>query len=134
MKIVNKKIVFEDERGNIIDILENEVIEYVTIITSKKGAVRGNHYHKESVQYTFVLKGNLQLLTRMPGEEVRTTLLRPGDLAFSPPLEIHTLVATEDSELLILTRGPRGGNNYEKDTFRLTESLTLNPASDSLKR
>ena len=130
MKIISKKIVFEDERGNIIDILENEVIEYVTMITSKKGAVRGNHYHKESVQYTFVLKGSLQLLTRMPGEEVRTTLLRTGDLAFSPPLEIHTLVAAEDSELLILTRGPRGGNNYEKDTFRLTESLTLNPSPD----
>lgn len=130
MKVVSKKSVFEDERGNIIDILEDEVIEYVTIITSKKGAVRGDHYHKESVQYTFVLKGSLQLLTQMPGEEVRTTLLSTGDLGFSPPMEKHTLVAIEDSKLLILTRGPRGGNNYEKDTFRLAKSLTLNPALD----
>lgn len=130
MKVVSKKSVFEDERGNIIDILEGEVIEYVTIITSKKGAIRGNHYHKESIQYTFVLKGSLQILTQMPGEEARTTLLRTGDLVFSPPMEKHTLVAIEDSELLILTRGPRGGNNYEKDTFRLAKSLTLSPGSD----
>ena len=47
MKVIHKKSVFEDARGQIIDILENEPIECVTIISSKKGMVRGNHYHKD---------------------------------------------------------------------------------------
>jgi len=123
MKVVSKKIAIEDERGRITDVLENETIEHVTLISSKKGAIRGNHYHKESVQYTFVLKGSLKLLTQMPGGEVETAIIGPGDLAFTPPMEKHALVALEDSEFLILTRGPRGGQNYEKDTYRLTKSL-----------
>lgn len=123
MEVVNKKSVFEDERGQITDILENEIIEYVTIISSKKGTIRGDHYHKESVQYIFVLNGSLKFLTQMPGEEIKTTLLKPGDLVLNPPMEKHALIAIEDSEFLVLTRGPRGGGNYEKDTYRLTESL-----------
>lgn len=125
MKIVRKNCVFEDKRGKIIDILENEIIEYVTLISSKKGTIRGNHYHKESVQYTFVLKGSLKLLTQTSGEKIEMRVIKPGDLVFTPPMEKHALIALEDSEILVLTRGPRGGENYEKDTFRLKESKSL---------
>ena len=123
MKVISIKPAFEDGRGQITDILENEIIEYATIISSKKGAVRGNHYHKESVQYTFVLKGSLKLITQMGDGKTETTFINSGDLVFTPPMEKHTLVALEDSEFLVLTRGPRGGGNYEKDTYRLTERL-----------
>lgn len=125
MKIVRKNCVFEDKRGKIIDILENEIIEYITLISSKKGTIRGNHYHKESVQYTFVLKGSLKLLTQTSGEKIEMRVIKPGDLVFTPPMEKHALIALEDSEILVLTRGPRGGENYEKDTFRLKESKSL---------
>jgi len=130
MKVVHKKSAFEDERGQILDILEDEIIDSVTLISSKKGAIRGNHYHKESVQYTFVLKGRLKLVTEMPGEEIRTTVIRAGDLVFTPPMEKHALVAEEDSEFLVLTRGPRGGENYEKDTYRLAKSLVSDEEPD----
>jgi len=123
VKVVHKEIVFEDKRGQITDILENEIIDSVTIISSKKGAVRGNHYHKESVQYVFILKGRLRLFTRAPGEDIKSTIVEVGDLALTPPLEEHTLVALEDSEFIALTRGPRGGKNYEKDTYRLAQNL-----------
>jgi len=124
MKITHKKSVFEDERGQIIDILEKEIIEYVTLISSKKGSVRGNHYHKESTQYLFVLKGSLKLLTQIPREKIESVLIKSGDLVFTPPMEAHTFIALEDSEFLVFTRGPRGGRNYEKDTYRLKKSLT----------
>jgi oxalate decarboxylase/phosphoglucose isomerase-like protein (cupin superfamily) len=137
MEVINKKCVFKDERGKIVDILEKEVIEYVTLISSKKGAVRGNHYHKESVQYTFVLKGSLKLLTQMPREEVKIMIIKSGDLVLTPPMEKHTLIALVDSEFLVFTRGPRGGKNYEKDTYRLTEKLTdleINFYNNNIKR
>jgi len=35
----------------------------------------------------------------------------------------HTLVAVEDSKFVVLTGGPSGEGSYEKDTYRLTESL-----------
>ena len=55
----------------------------------------------------------------MPGEEVELQILEDGDMMESPPLERHALHALEDSVLLIITRGPRGGKNYEDDTFRV---------------
>ena len=34
-------------------------------------------------------------------------------------MERHAFQAIEDTTFLVLTRGPRGGENYETDTFRL---------------
>ena len=120
MKIIKIRSAFEDERGRIVDILENEIIEHVNLISFKKGAIRGNHYHKKSAHYNFVLSGALKLLTKAPGQSLKTRVVAVGDLVFISPKERHTLIAVEDSEVLVLTRGPRGGKNYEKDTYRLS--------------
>ncbi len=110
---------FEDERGAITDILRQESINYVTVITSKKGALRGNHVHKETVQYVYVMEGKLKALSQMSGEPVSTAVLGKGDLIVNVPLESHAFEALEDTTFLVFTRGPRGGENYEDDTFRL---------------
>jgi len=123
MSVIHKKCVFQDARGRIIDVLEKEVIEYITIITSKKGAVRGNHYHKKSIQYAYILSGKIKLVTQMPGKKIKKKIIKPGDLVINIPTERHTLVALEDSEFIVLTRGPRGGGNYENDTYRLEKKL-----------
>jgi quercetin dioxygenase-like cupin family protein len=114
---------FEDERGAIADILRQEPIDYFTVITSKKGALRGNHVHKETVQYVYVMDGRLKALSQMPGEPVRTAVLGKGDLIVNMPQEGHAFEALEDTTFLVLTRGPRGGENYEDDTFRLETPL-----------
>lgn len=126
MRVIKIKSVVEDERGKIMDILTNEPIEHVNIISFKKGAVRGNHYHKESAHYNYVLKGNLKVLTKLTRGKIQTRTLTPGELFFISPMERHTLIALEEAEILVFTRGPRGGENYEKDTYRLSpeESLT----------
>jgi quercetin dioxygenase-like cupin family protein len=119
--MIVKKITtaFEDDRGKIIDILQHVPVDSVTIITCNKDSIRANHYHKESVQYSYVLSGQMLAYSQMPGEEVESQILEDGDMMESPPLERHALHALEDSVLLIITRGPRGGKNYEDDTFRV---------------
>ncbi len=124
MELKKIKISFKDHRGEISDILEKTEIDSATLITSKKGAVRGNHYHKESAQYAYIISGKMRLLTQMAGEELIETTLESGDLAYTPPQERHAFIALEDSVFLALTKGPRGGRNYEADTYRLTEKLT----------
>lgn len=116
---------FKDHRGEITDIFSKEPVEHVTLITSKKGAVRANHYHKETVQFNYVISGYLQLLTQNPGKKVQSTILEAGDLAVTPAGESHALIALEDSVFMVFTRGPRGGEDYEQDTFRLTAPLKL---------
>lgn len=120
MKIEHKKINFKDKRGTITDIFTNSPKDHATIIFSKKGAVRGNHYHKKSTQYTFVVSGQLTMLSQKVGQErVYRHVLKPNDLMIHKPLESHTLIADKDTIFLAFADGLRGGRNYEKDTFRL---------------
>ncbi len=123
MKLSKIQVSYRDERGEITDILERIETDCATIITFRKGARRGDHYHKESVQYTYVTRGSLEVLTGMPGGAIKKAVIRPGDLVYNPQLERHAFIALEDSEILVLTRGPRGGKHYEDDTFRLEEKL-----------
>jgi len=123
MHVQTIKPSFSDDRGHIIDILKQSVVEYATLITSKKGAVRANHYHKETFQYVYLLSGRMRVVAQMPDGRPTEVVLQAGDLIVNVPLERHAFEAMEDSTMLVLTRGPRGGDDYEKDTFRLDVPL-----------
>lgn len=125
MKIIKSKIDHSDDRGIISDLIENEQLNAVTKITIKKGAVRGNHYHKNTWQWNYVVSGVMKLVTRMDGGMPLETFLNAGDLALTVPNEEHALVAVEDCEVLVFTKGPRGGKEYESDTYRLLEPLAI---------
>jgi len=112
-------ISFQDDRGEIIDMIENENINAVTLITFKKGAIRANHFHKETTQWNYVISGKINIATQMPDEKIVETIMNVGDFVETVPNEKHSLKAFEDSTLLVLTKGPRGGKEYETDTFRL---------------
>jgi mannose-6-phosphate isomerase-like protein (cupin superfamily) len=114
---------FQDSRGEIIDVLKKAPIDYVTIIRTRKNAVRGNHYHKETSQYLYVLQGKIRVVSQMPDGPVHDVVLVAGDLILNVPLERHALESLEDSVCLVMTRGPRGGEDYEKDTYRLEKPL-----------
>ena len=126
MKKIDYQVAFRDHRGEISDLIENETINASTRITIKKGAVRGNHYHKATWQWNYVVAGKMKLVTRMPNEERHEVLLSAGDLAVTEPYEHHALVGVEDCDVLVFTKGPRGGKEYETDTFRLEKPLTSN--------
>ena len=110
---------YEDDRGAITDLMNGVELRHVAVITSNAGSLRGNHYHLEAGQYTYVIKGEIELLYRDPGCEVISALLRPGDLAFCPPLTEHAIRFIVDSEILALTTVARDNGGYETDTVRL---------------
>lgn len=107
---------FEDHRGVIQDVVDN--IDAVTRITTVAGAVRGNHLHRETTQWTLLLSGSLIMASG-----ARKTLMRPGEVVKHEPGVPHAWKAVTDSECLVFTRGPRSGENYETDTIRLEEPL-----------
>jgi len=123
MKKINLKIAFKDKRGIIVDLIENEKINSITMITLKKGAVRGNHYHKKTWQWNYIISGKMRLFAKMGNSKIKKLLLKPGDLALTVPNEKHALVGIEECKTLVFTKGPRGGKNYESDTFRLLKPL-----------
>ena len=122
MKLIRTKAAFTDARASITDILDGVPLNAVTIITNTKGAVRANHYHKKTVQYTYVLSGRIRYASK--GKSGRkSAIMKPGDLAISPPGESHATLALTDATFLALAHGLRHGREYEKDTFRLAEPL-----------
>lgn len=123
MEIIPLKPAFEDERGAITDLIGDDTINAVTLITFTKGAVRANHYHEHTIQWNYVLSGEVLLATQFPGGERQERVLKKGDFAVTREQERHALQGITDAEVLILTKGPRAGSEYENDTFRLTEPL-----------
>lgn len=112
---------FSDERGVITDILSGEM-RNLGIITSKKGAVRGNHYHKAQIQYTYILKGRLEMTTkdlREPDSVPKTAIISEGELITHPAMVAHTYKALEDTVFLAITTKGRDKGGYEDDTFRI---------------
>jgi len=124
MNVKRKKPIFKDARGIITDILERISVDSITVLSSKKGAVRGNHYHKKTTQYGYVLEGKFMLYTQDVGKKVKQKIVKKGDLVTTPPMERHAFVALEDSILLACCKGPRAGENYEDDTFHLEKPIS----------
>jgi quercetin dioxygenase-like cupin family protein len=130
MNKIKPVVAFRDDRGEIIDMIENADINSVTLVTFKKDAVRGNHHHKLTTQWNYLLSGRILLRTQNPSELVVDTIMSKGDFIVSVPHERHALQALEDSELLVFTQGPRGGKEYETDTFR-DEIPLIKPAHNT---
>jgi quercetin dioxygenase-like cupin family protein len=123
MEIIKLIPAFTDARGSIIDLIGDDTINAVTVITFAKGAVRANHFHKKTIQWNYVISGEILLATQTPGQERVERILRKGDFVATRENESHALQGITESEVLILTKGPRAGPQYEDDTYRLEVPL-----------
>ena len=106
-----------DSRGLIMNVFEGPV-EHVALITSKKGSVRGNHYHKEDRQYIYLMSGAFEshsIDVRDPATR-QVLNVHPGDLVHTPPFIAHAQKFTEDSAFLALSTRQRESGKYEDDT------------------
>jgi dTDP-4-dehydrorhamnose 3,5-epimerase-like enzyme len=127
--IKKKKINQKDKRGYILDIFINNPKDHCTLVTFNKSSIRGNHYHKKSVQYSFILEGKfLMIISRVDkkgqliGKKVKK-IVKQNDLIIHKPFHAHAFKAKIRSKMLAFVDGIRGGKNYEKDTFRLEKKL-----------
>ena len=109
---------FEDERGVIEDLITRR-IDAITEITTKAGAVRGNHVHEHTTQWAYVVSGKMWFVSRGTDGTDTARQCGPGELVKEPPGVPHAWRAVEDTTVLVFTRGPRSGQNYESDTIRL---------------
>lgn len=107
----------KDARGIIEDLVVGEN-SAVTKVTFKKGAVRGNHYHKKTVQIDLIVHGKLKVYS-----DWGTATLKAGDIIEHPKRSPHAYKALEDSILVTICSGPRKGEDYADDTYKLETPL-----------
>ncbi|PYO09563.1 MAG: hypothetical protein DMD30_05500 [Gemmatimonadetes bacterium] len=118
-----------DERGAIQSIV-NFPMKNLSIISSKKGSVRSNHYHVTDWHYMYVLKGSFDYYYRPTGsaEQPSVTRVKAGEMIFTPPMEDHATVFLDDTEMLVVSRNPRDQESYESDVRRV---VLIDPAEVS---
>lgn len=121
--VIIKKLtpVFRDARGDIFDLIEDE-IHHVGFITFRKGVVRANHYHKRSTQYSYVVEGKIELTTKdakNPKAKAKKTIMGKGVLAMIPPYIIHSYRALTPASIIDCTTESRKADGYESDTVRV---------------
>jgi len=111
---------FVDSRGAIQPLVD-ATMQSALIITSKKGTVRANHYHKTDWHYCYVLSGSIEYYHRPQGSKAKPerVLIKTGHLFFTPPLVEHTMVFPEDTTFLTLSHNKRDQKTYEEDLVRV---------------
>lgn len=109
-----------DARGSIQCLVETPM-KSALIISSKKGSVRANHYHKSDWHYCYVMSGSIDYYYRSVGsaEKPKHVLIKQGQLFFTPPLLEHAMKFPEDTVFLTLSRNPRNPKAYEDDVVRV---------------
>lgn len=111
--------VHKDFRGTIFSIV-NETCNNVSIIETKAGSIRSNHYHKKDWHYMLVLEGNLEYFyySNVSKKVIFINVL-PGQIIFTPNLEIHATYFPNNSKMVVVSRFLRDSVTYESDTVRL---------------
>ena len=111
---------FVDARGQILNLLDLNVGS-VSLITSVKGAVRANHYHKTDWHYCFMQKGAMDYYFRPVGSKEPATMIRveEGQMVYTPSNEEHAMVFTSDAAMWCFAGNPRTSADYESDTVRV---------------
>lgn len=111
---------YMDERGIISDIL-NEPINHAGLITTEKDSIRANHYHKKSIQYSYILSGKFEVLLAKPNNlnEIKKVILNPGELITIPSNVIHRFKAIERAVMFDMISESRDGEGYEDDVVRV---------------
>ncbi len=120
--VIIKKIdpIYHDDRGVIIDIL-NESVNHIGLIKTKKGNVRAKHYHKKSVQYNYILSGKFEVILAKSDNlrEFEKVLVNSGEMIIINPYIVHVFTALEDSDMIDIISLSREGTGYEDDVVRI---------------
>ncbi len=111
---------FVDGRGEIQPLVDM-LMKSAVMISSKKGSLRANHYHRTDWHFCYVVEGCIEYLHRPTGSEAEPEVLmvRKGQMVFTPPMVDHGMRFPEDTVFLTLSRNPRDQASYEADVVRI---------------
>lgn len=119
--IINQENLHRDKRGDIWKIMSINGFKTYLRITTEKGEVRGQHFHKRDFHACFLESGKLKYTERLTStDEMKSWIIVPGQTVLTPPLIDHAFEALEDSVMYTYsTEEERSHENYEKDTVRI---------------
>jgi quercetin dioxygenase-like cupin family protein len=93
----------------------------IQIITSKKGSIRSNHYHKRGGHLLYVLSGRMRYVEQddVDGGELSERIVEAGESVFTGPMKPHVTEFLEDSVLVCAATANRADGAYADDLVRV---------------
>jgi dTDP-4-dehydrorhamnose 3,5-epimerase-like enzyme len=123
--IVSASHTHEDERGKIENFLARPLGSYA-VISSKKGTVRAEHWHKADWHFCHVVRGQILYFERPVGSDMLPAMTRvtEGQMFFTGPNVEHSMLFVEDTVFTCMGKLTREQDSYEHDLVRLEKRLT----------
>lgn len=91
---------FNDDRGMLVQLVRNGWNQ-INYIYSKKGVIRGNHYHKFNVEAFFVISGKFNLvLQSLDGNKQEEVTMTNSKFFKIYPNILHSFEFLEDTLLI----------------------------------
>lgn len=111
---------FADGRGVIQNLMFGD-FSSAAMITSARGTVRANHYHKTDWHFSYVVSGRVVYLERPVGASSHpsTREFRRGEMFFTPPNVEHAMVFADETTFLTFAKNVRSHENHEEDVVRV---------------
>ena len=97
MIVLEKDSIHEDGRRRITQLLTAS-IKQVNVYDAKKGSSLGNHYHKETVEYFYIIRGKVIYNN--------SRIFDSGELFAVYPEEVHTIECLEDTKFMTFLSRP----------------------------
>lgn len=95
--IIKPDFLFEDNRGSLVQLVHDNFKQF-NIIKSKKGVIRGDHYHKLNREAFYIISGKLELVLEKDGE-TEGHIFGAGDMFVIKPYIMHSFYFIQDTVL-----------------------------------
>ncbi len=94
---------FSDARGNLIEIVKSKNWRQMNYFFTKKGSIRGNHYHKVIEELFYILKGEIKIkIDNLKTGKKETHIVKERQGFIVESYDVHTVTALTDVEWIVL--------------------------------
>ena len=110
IEIMNPDFIHKDDRGQLTQLVRDG-FNQVNVIFSKKGAIRGGHYHKINEEAFYIIDGKCKVEVSNKQGMNETYEFRKGDMFKICPFTLHGFEYMEDTLLVSMySKGVELGN------------------------
>ena len=107
----------KDNRGKLIEIFKGKFAQ-ANLLIMKKGTIWGNHYHRKTTEYFYLLDGELNVsLRQLKAKKLKTCFYKKGEFFIVKPDTIHRIEVQKASRCLVLYS--RQFSQRDADIFHL---------------
>jgi dTDP-4-dehydrorhamnose 3,5-epimerase-like enzyme len=123
---IHEIVIHNDERGFLAELLRrdliSEEIKQIYFSVSKKGSIRGDHFHKKKTEWFCVLSGKAKLVlkSQINDRDYQEIILSGEDLKMVeiPPFIFHRIESLTD-DMLLLVCASELYKSEDHDTYKL---------------